>query len=579
MSCCGVLRLYAFVMQTDETVHGAGAESGADAVRLAAVDIGSNSIRLIIAEALSSESYRLLLDERDGVGLAHGAEPDHSLAEETMRGGAQTIARMVETAQGHGAGAIRLVATAAVRDAPNRDTFLELVEESSGYRIEILDGPDEARMAHASVAHAFDLTAAHAAVADIGGGSTDVSISAGGLIERLISLPLGAVRLADRFADGKGSGGSRFAEMRRFVDRALGEGVPRLDVRPQVMFGTGGTFTAVASMDMHRKSVSGGDSWPGASGSGVSGSGPRPIRGYEMTLADVTHLLDYLRSLDDEGRAAVPGLNQNRARIIVPGMCVIESLMRRLEVNNLRVHDRGVRDGIILSMLREHFSPIGALGEAGDVVKPDERVSVLAFGRRCNFDEVQSRHVAKLTLMLFDGMGSALEAQTGKRPDWASDRNRLLLESASMLRDVGYFINYAKHHKHSYHLIAHADLPGFTARETLVIANVARYHRKKGPKKKHEHFAELDIEDQRLVRVLASLLRIGDGLDRTHSQSVTSVEVELGSDAAYFTVHAPVEPATDVYGAQLKSRVFEKTFGLETRYSWRLKPSLREDQG
>ena len=167
----------------------------------------------------------------------------------------------------------------------------------------------------------------------------------------------------------------------------------------------------------------------------------------------------------------------------------------------------------------------------------------------------------------------------GERPDWATDRNRLILESAGLLRDVGYFINYEKHHRHSYHLIAHADLPGFTAREVRVLANVARYHRKKGPKASHETFAELDIEDQRLVRVLASVLRIGDGLDRTHSQIVRSVDVELGSDAAYFTVHAPVEPATDVYGAQRKARVFEKTFGLETRFSWSQENSLREDRG
>lgn len=554
-------------MSSDEQQNNEPDAEQSGVIRLAAIDIGSNSIRLIIAEAISSESYRLLLDERDGIGLAHGAGSDHALAEETMRNGAETIARLVETAQGHGVQSVRLVATAAVRDAPNQAVFIAMVQDACGLQIEILTGAEEARMAHASVAHAFDLTAAHAAVVDIGGGSTDLSISAGGLIERLVSIPLGAVRLADRF--GATSGTTRYAEMRRFVDRALSSNISGLDVRPQVMFGTGGTFTAAAAMDMRRKAGVSNETW-------VGNSGPRPIRGYEMTHADITHLLDHLRSLDDDARAQVPGLNQSRARIIVPGMCVIESLMRRLEVNNLRIHDRGVRDGIILSMLKSHFSPLGEDG-AGGVVRPDERVSVLSFGRRCNFDEQQSTHVTKLSLQLFDRMADALEQQTGTRPDWATDRIRLLLESAAMLRDVGYFINYAKHHKHSYHLIAHADLPGFTARETRLIANVARYHRKKGPKRKHEHFMELKETDQQLVRVLASLLRIGDGLDRTHSQVVSGIEVELGTDAAYFTVLSETEPATDVYGAQLKARVFEKTFGLEARFSWRKESSLRED--
>ncbi len=538
----------------------ASARTGADpetqpapptSCRVAAVDIGSNSIRLVVAEASSARLYRLLTDEKAHIALASGASPDGTLRPEAIEDAAAAISSMVSIAQGLGADQIRLVATAAVRDAPNQQDFCDLVTARTGLPVEILSGDDEARLAHESVAHAFDLSAARAAVLDIGGGSTELALSAGGVIERLISIPIGAVRLTDRFGPADRTDPASNQAMYNFVRRTLTAKIERPSVQPQVLFGTGGTFTTLATIVMKRIEAT-----SDANPSDESRS-PNRIRGYEISRAEIKHTLQWLRSMDVQQRRGVPGLSADRAGIIIAGVTLVEGVMRRLGVNSLRVHDRGVRDGILLEMLRQRFeTPLTGSGF------PDRRKGVLEFGRRCNFEESHSKHVCSMALSIFDQLVAIERSHADDSLEWATDEHRQILEAAALLRDVGYFINYTGHHKHSYHLIIHSELPGFSPRELELIANVARYHRKARPKKKHAHYRNLDPADKPVVRRLAAILRIADGLDRTHTQLVESITITRNEHRYTLIAHSKADLSADLWGAQRKADVFESEFDL-----------------
>ena len=237
------------------------------------------------------------------------------------------------------------------------------------------------------------------------------------------------------------------------------------------------------------------------------------VHGYEVLRSEVVHLLAMLRRKDLKGRREIAGLNPERADIILAGVTVVDELMRFLDTNVLRVNERGIREGLILRGLQRH----GLVPQDG---RPrDWRSAVLDFARSCQVDEAHTRQVAALALQVFDALAA---------PFGLDERARRLLEAAALLHDVGYFIGYSGHHKHSYHLIRHARLFGFTPREQEIVANIARYHRKALPKKKHENFVHLAAEDQELVRRLGGILRLADGLDRRRAGLVREVRCRLG---------------------------------------------------
>jgi exopolyphosphatase/guanosine-5'-triphosphate,3'-diphosphate pyrophosphatase len=400
------------------------------------------------------------------------------------------------------------------------------------------------------VAHAFDLSALAVAVVDIGGGSTEIVFSSGGVVEQVHSLPLGAVRLTERFGGSERCAGDRFRKLRRAIKRQLADAVARPPFVPQLLLGTGGTFTSLANISRQRSQALSGKKFPLAS-----------VRGYEMNRSEVVHLVEWLRELPLRARARVPGLSPDRADIIVAGATIIECLMEYLDVNRLQVHDGGVRDGLLLTMVDELFPANGRAGR-----DPLDRMrSVRQFAAACGYEERHANHVAQLAVQLFDPLAEQVPAAVG---GWSDPANRPLLEAAALLRDVGYLINYAKHHQHSYHLIVHSGLPGFTPRELRLVANVARYHRRAAPKKKHPNFAALPKADRKVVKRLAAILRIADGLDRNRVQNVRQVRVRVEGGTAHFLLDAAEDPAVDVWGAQGKSQMFQKVFGLKVCFEW-----------
>jgi exopolyphosphatase/guanosine-5'-triphosphate,3'-diphosphate pyrophosphatase len=529
--------------------------------RIGAIDVGTNSIRLIVAEAGADGNYRVLDDEKVTARLGQGLQATGRMAPEAMARAAQAIERMKSIADGFSVEMLRVIGTCAVREAANRDELLDLVRQHAGLLVEPIEAEEEAHLAHLSVGHAFDLRHQAVAVVDIGGGSTEIILSSGGVVEQVYSLPLGAVRLSEECGASDESTDEGFRRLRRTIRRRLRQGLNKLPFVPQMVIGTGGTFTSLANISLRRAKGRFAEhaSTRGDHAAANGSSSPTSIRGYEMKRPEVRHLVDWLRTMPLRERARIPGLSPDRADIIVAGAAIVERILKYLGVNRLQVHDGGVRDGLLRSMVTTVFP-----GAGGAVLEPPDPLrSVRQFAASCSYEQAHCHHVAALAGMILDQLPGATEPAG---PGAASERR--LLEAAALLKDVGYLVNYSKHHHHSYHLIVHSDLTGFSPREVHLVANVARYHRKARPRRKHANFASLCKPDRALVRRLAAILRIADGLDRNRLQNIRNVSVRFEPGITHFLLEADANPTVEIWGAESKSELFEEVFGVETRFQW-----------
>lgn len=498
--------------------------------RIGAIDIGSNSIRQIVAD-VSAEGTIRIVDEmkaapRLGAGLAATGALHASHVDEAVT----AVARMAELARRLGARPVVVVATSAVRDATNGADFLVRVRRESGLQARVLDGQEEARLAFRSALAHFELGRGRTVVMDIGGGSVELALVAEGLVERLASFPFGAIRLTEEFlADGPGKKNVR--RLRKHVRASLKRTAPRRDWRGAAVIGSGGTFTNLAGMHLAREET------PATT-----------VHGTRVPHAELEHILEKLSAMSADERLKVPGLNAGRADIIVAGLAVAAELLTYLETREVTASAYGIREGLLLEAAR--VAPVIA-----DPGEARER-SVVAFAERCHYEEPHSRQVRRLALQLFDALGERLGCDADERAT---------LADAALLHDVGYHINYEDHHKHAFHLIRHAELLGMEPEEQVVIAHVARYHRGREPRGKHRDWAALDRGTRERVRRLGAILRVADGLDRGHVSAVDRVKVRWLERCIRLTP-TPRRGATslrlELWGAKRKSGLLAEVAGV-----------------
>lgn len=503
--------------------------------RLAAIDIGSNSIRLVVAEATPGGQYRILDEERESTRLGRSLSVDGSLDDLSIEASLVALRRFQSIAAGLGVESVHAIATCAVREASNGAEFCQRVSEQLGLSIEVISAEKEAHLAFHSVRRRFDLAGKNTLLADIGGGSTEIVLASGELIEAIYTTNLGAVRLAQKFGGGQSMAGDDFVRMQQWIDRQLKKKTEKLTLPPHLLIGSGGTFTTLANTIMASK-----------------GKSQLPVAGAQISRAELRHLIDRLRKLSVKQRREVPGLNPDRADIIVPGLAVIDRIMKRFKVNLIQVHSYGVRDGLLLSMIERM-----QVGEAA--TPPDDIAQIERFASVCGVELENARHSAKLSTEIYEGLCEIF--------DLPSEDSRLL-DAAARMQDVGYLINYEGHHKHSYHLIVHSRIEGFRPEELEIIANIARYHRGAEPKQKHDNFRRLSKPDQRRVQNLAAVLRVAGGLDRTHNQTVTSVRVSGSKKQIELTVSANEYPEVNLWAARRRTGLFEKVYGSEMTIQW-----------
>ncbi|HVX13297.1 MAG TPA: Ppx/GppA phosphatase family protein [Pirellulales bacterium] len=501
--------------------------------RLAAIDVGTNSIRLVVAEALRDRNYRILTEEKDMTRLGKDLATTGRLNPAAVERSLEALSRMKQIAAGYQVRELRVIGTCALREATDGETFCRRAKQEIGLDIEVIGADQEAHLAFSSVARAFNLDGKNVAIADIGGGSTEIILASGRAIEEVYTTPLGAVRMTDMYCNGHDA--CDIQHLLDGIDRELRRQTKRLMFWPHLLIGSGGTFTTLAEMIM--------------AGKGQTGL---PLRGYEVTHAEVGHMLDRLRKLPPKARRGLPGLSPDRADIILAGVAIIEALMRRFRVNRLQVHDRGVRDGLLLHMLDQSFGP-----RADD--PHDQEAAIERFAAASGVEPKHARHVAKLAGQVFSQIMGESELNSS---------DRMLLETAARLQDVGYLIDYEKHHKHSYHLILHSRLAGFQPHQLELIANIARYHRGKEPKKKHDNFRRLSHKDQQRVRKLASILRLVGGFDRSNTQQVREIIVSMTSHETIMRAVSDEPPEVDLWAARRRAAPFEKAFGRPLVIEW-----------
>lgn len=505
------------------------------APRLAAIDIGSNSIRLVVAEAKPDGRYRILDDERESTRLGRSLSESGELDEESIEASLAALRRFKSIASGLGVENLRAIATCAVREATNGAEFCQRVQGQLGLTIEVISSQKEAHLAFHSVRRRFDLKDKNTLLADIGGGSTEIVLASGELIEAIYATSLGAVRLSEKFGSGQSLAGEDFDRMQKSIDRQLKKTTEKPVAPIHLLIGSGGTFTALANIAMASK-----------------GQSRLPVAGCQVSRAELRHLIDRLRKMSLKQRREVAGLNPDRADIIVPGLTTIDRIMRRFKVNLLQVHSFGVRDGLLLSMIEQLQGSI----EADPV---EESAQIERFAAACNVELHHSRHVAKLSLQIYVGLCEHYKLDVD---------DARLLDAAARMQDVGYLINYEKHHKHSYHLILHSGIEGFRPEELEIVANVARYHRGAEPKNKHENFRRLSEENKKRVLALAAVLRLAGGLDRSHNQTVKAVEVCGAKKQIELVISADDYPEVNLWAARRRAGLFEKVFDTELTIRW-----------
>jgi exopolyphosphatase/guanosine-5'-triphosphate,3'-diphosphate pyrophosphatase len=494
--------------------------------RLAALDVGSNSIRLLVAEHDPQSGLSIIDEVKDQPRLAQGLAATGRLDDAAMERALAALARMREVCRRRGVRRIAAVATAAVREAANGEEFVQRVRAELDLPLRVIDADTEAALSYRSVAHHFRVLGARTLVADIGGGSLELIGAVDGLVELTLSLPLGAVRLTETHLLGRRDARREVTTLRTQVRRQLKKAFRGREWTAATLIGSGGTFTSLGRMATARRGL----------------PVPETVHGVAVATAEVETLLEWLTAKTPEQRRLVAGLNPQRADIILAGLAVTAELLALVDARTVTVSAFGLREGLLLEMVSGDAPPAA----------PDPLRLMREFVERCQGDRRHVEHVRVLARQLFDHLADSL----GSTPEeW------FLLEAASLLHDVGQLVSYRKHHKHSFQLITHADRLDLSARDRALVALASRYHRKKGPSRKHPEFAALGPEDQVVVRRVSALLRVADGLDRGHTSNVDQVTATLGPDELVIEVAPRVAGADlslECWGAERKSDVLGK---------------------
>jgi exopolyphosphatase/guanosine-5'-triphosphate,3'-diphosphate pyrophosphatase len=500
-------------------------------VRISAIDIGSNSIRQTIADVSPTGAIRVVDEMKAAPRLGAGLYKRGSLNEIAVQNALSTLSRMATLANQLGVERTECVATSAVRDASNGEQFLKLVRAETGLSVRILRGDDEARLSFRSALAHFDLGVGRAVVMDIGGGSLELALSADGLVERLISLPFGAIRMTEQYvgAPFKKKG---MRKLRKDVRKELRRTVAARHWHASRIICSGGTFTSLAAIHLARTGI----------------ENAKTVHGTVIPRVELEHITDMLYNMSLEERQRVPGLSAARADIIVGGLAVAAEVMARLEAKEVVISAYGIREGILLESA--HVVPTPA-----DPGEARER-SVRELAERSHYEEPHSRHVQKLALQLFDSIGARLGCGVD---------DRRLLADAALLHDIGYHISYDKHNKHSYHLIEHAELLGMTPAEQIIVANIARYHRGAEPRKKHVNYGGLEKSMRETIKRLSALLRVADGFDRGHANAVAEIKARWMERALRLTA-VPSRQSNnlrlELWGASRKSNLLSEIAGV-----------------
>jgi exopolyphosphatase / guanosine-5'-triphosphate,3'-diphosphate pyrophosphatase len=501
---------------------------------LAAIDIGTNSIKLLVASVDEEGVLEVVSREKAPVRLGTGALSTGRLPPEAIQAGVSAVAQFQRSIEAQDTELARAVATCAMREAANSGEFLDAVRRKTGIEVDVISGEEEARLIHLAARSEFSSRLDPIFVVDIGGGSTEFIVSDGARVLLTESLPLGPVRLAGLVKDDPPGDRDREAVKKaiRSVARRAVEAVRKTGFKTCV--GSAGTIQSLALI--HEAAVLGRE--------------PGPAGHRTLTRDGLRKVNRILERTTQKEKLRVPGLDPRRRDIAVPGGILLAWILKRTGAEGIVVGERGLREGILLDLAARH-------GKKRTGARDVRAGSVDRLLRRTNTGIPHAAHVALLALSLFDQTHS-LHQLTAAEREW--------LQYAALLHDIGCSVGFSGHQRHSYYLITHGDLTGFAAEEIEVIASVARYHKGKGPRRSHENWKRLDPYLRPVVEKLAALLRIADGLDRSHRQLVADVACRIRPRRVEFEAVARGDCEVELDAARRKSSLFEKVFDREPAF-------------
>lgn len=506
-------------------------------MKFGAIDVGTNSIHLVMAEVSPEGDFRILGRDKEMVQLGKGGFRDHVLTSRAITDGLAALQRFTKMARLKGVTRLKAFATSAVREAHNGGDFVNLARKEVDLELRIVSPEEEARLIYLAVRHAVPLGEGDNLIVDIGGGSVEIIVGNVHRPELLGSVKLGASRLAELFIQSDPPKESEIKALRRHIEKQLRPWVERIGPRRFVrLIGTSGTIRSI-----------GGLLSPPTGRDGLDTAGH-----LHYTQDQLRELITRLSSARHEQRLKMPGMESRRVDMILPGVMLISAIMEAFKVDTLDHCDMGMREGIILDHIarnRAHLLTRAAW--------PDPRLrSVMQLAERCGSSREHAEKVAGLALSLFDQLQPLHRLPM---------RYRELLRFGAMLHDLGYHISHLDHHKHSYYLIRNGELKGFDDQEIEIIANIARYHRKERPKKSHYSFSNLEKAHRRAVRRLSVLLRIANALDRTHYSVVDAVVCRVRGGLVELFIHATGDAELELWTARRRAQLFEREFRMGLR--------------
>lgn len=519
-------------------------------MRIAAIDIGTNSVHMIVVRIRPDLSFEVIDREKEMVRLGAGGLDGKKLTREAMTAALQALSKFERLARSHQVDEILAAATSATREAENGGEFLATIERQTGIRPRIITGTEEARLIHLAAVYGVD-SPTSTVVIDIGGGSVEITLGTRQTVKFARSFKMGVIRLTERFVRSEPIAGRDERRMVKFigeqVDRYLGH---IIDAGFDRVVGTSGTILSL-----------------GAVATAIDrGSAPEELRNLRVPAKNIRRVRKVVTGLDLEERLHMAGLDPRRADLVVAGSVLLDTLLRGLGADEITLCDLALREGLILDYILQHGRDIARIDRYPDV----RRRSAIELGERSSWEADHSKQVAKLATSLFDGTRELHKL---------GDREKEWLEYAALLHDVGNHISYERHHRHSYYLIKNGDLRGFEPDEIEIMALVARYHRRATPKRNHEGYADLNAGQRRTVRTLAAFLRLAESLDRSRHSVIRTLTVRPHASAAgsgssdgerRIEVQAVGDAELEVWAANRQLAVLEedlgRTFRIETKH-------------
>jgi exopolyphosphatase/guanosine-5'-triphosphate,3'-diphosphate pyrophosphatase len=465
-------------------------------MRIAAIDIGTNSIHMIVVRVRPDLSFEVIDREKDMVRLGAGGLDGRSMTPTAMSAGIQTMAKFRRLADSHKVDEILAAATSATREADNGGDFIAEVERQTGIRIKVISGTEEARLIHLAAGYGVDVGGSAASVIDIGGGSVEVTLGSATEMTLGRSFKVGVIRLTERFVKSDPLSERDERRLVKHIHKEMGSYLDEIAERGfDRVIGTSGTILSLGALAATEKGLT-----------------PEELRNLKVSAKGIRRVRKSLVAADISERLAMPGLDPRRADLNVAGSVLLDTILRRLDADELTLCDLALREGLVLDYIHQNKARIKKVERYPDV----RRRSIVELGERCGYWSEHAQQVARLAVSIFDQTRSV---------HGFSDREREWLEYGALLHDVGVHISYEKHHRHSYYLIKNGDLRGFDPVEIEAIALIARYHRQAKPKKSHDGYGDLPGAMRRVVRTLSAMVRLAEGLDRSHAQALAGIDL------------------------------------------------------